>query len=132
VVALISSRQGFLTPGSDASLHGLPNLDWRSVTLNLEAMQSPVHSGGNRLGISPNFPCRPQWAPATVQLDVTVETDRRQVEVAINGCAKNLSLVLRLFITLPHGKQASVLYDGLRKLGCGCAAGCGVRLRRGT
>ena len=23
---LISSRQGFLTPGSDASLHGLPNL----------------------------------------------------------------------------------------------------------
>lgn len=27
----------------------------------------PVHSGGNRLGISPNFPCHPLWAPATVQ-----------------------------------------------------------------
>ncbi len=25
----------------------------------MEAMQLPVHSGGNRLGISPNFPCRP-------------------------------------------------------------------------
>jgi len=35
----------------------------------MEAMQLPVHSGGNRLGFSPNFPCRPQWAPATVQPD---------------------------------------------------------------
>jgi len=26
---------------------------------SLEATQSPVHSGGNRLGFSPIFPCRP-------------------------------------------------------------------------
>jgi len=25
----------------------------------MEATQLPVHSGGNRLGFSPNFPCRP-------------------------------------------------------------------------
>jgi hypothetical protein len=63
-------RQGFLTSGSNASLHGLPSLLMRPVTEYLEATQLPVHSGGNRLGISPNFPCRPQWAPATVQLAV--------------------------------------------------------------
>lgn len=39
-------------------------------------MQLPVHSGGNRLGISPNFPCHPQWAPATVQPD-DVELNQR-------------------------------------------------------
>ena len=49
-------------------------------------MQSPVHSGGNRLGISPNFPCRPQWAPATVQPDVRMT----RVEVAINWSCKEL------------------------------------------
>jgi len=70
VVASVCSRQGFLTSGSSALLHGLPNLDEIS-DLVLEATQSPVHSGGNRLGISPNFPCHPHWAPATVQLDVT-------------------------------------------------------------
>jgi hypothetical protein len=48
-----SSRQGFLTSGSSALLHGLPNLQTRSVTLLVEATQSPVHSGGNRAGFTP-------------------------------------------------------------------------------
>jgi len=53
------SRQGFLTSGSSALLHGLPSLAEETSDLPLEATQLPVHSGGNRLGISPNFPCRP-------------------------------------------------------------------------
>jgi len=47
------SRQGFLTPGSSASLRGLPNLRTRSVAIITEATQSPVHSGGNRAGFTP-------------------------------------------------------------------------------
>src|SRR6266850_4572806 len=48
-----NSRQGFLTSGSNASLHGLPNLLMRSVATIMEATQSPVHSGGNRAGFTP-------------------------------------------------------------------------------
>jgi hypothetical protein len=48
-----NSRQGFLTPGSNASLRGLPNLQMRSVAIMMEATQSPVHSGGNRAGFTP-------------------------------------------------------------------------------
>jgi hypothetical protein len=48
-----NSRQGFLTPGSSAPPPGLPNLQLRSVTILMEATQSPVHSGGNRAGFTP-------------------------------------------------------------------------------
>ncbi len=48
-----NSRQGFLTSGSSAQLHGLPDLRMESVTIMMEATQSPVHSGGNRAGFTP-------------------------------------------------------------------------------
>jgi hypothetical protein len=53
-----SYRQGFLTPGSNASHPlGLPRMDrvasgWQKRMRN----ESPVHSGGNRAGFTPDFP----------------------------------------------------------------------------
>ena len=47
-----NSRQGFLTSGSNALLHGLPSLN-KTSDHHLEATQSPVHSGGNRAGFTP-------------------------------------------------------------------------------
>jgi len=58
VVASVCSRQGFLTSGSNALLHGLPSLEETSDH-SFGSYAMPVHSGGNRLGFSPNFPCRP-------------------------------------------------------------------------
>jgi len=56
-----------------------PSQSQRTSDHHLEATQSPVHSGGNRLGFSPIFPCHPLWAPATVQFAI----DRQRIETAI-------------------------------------------------
>ena len=73
VVASVSSRQGFLTSGSDAfaSRPSQPPDEISDHSFGSYAL--PVHSGGNRLGVSPNFPCHPLWAPANVQFNVELK-----------------------------------------------------------
>ena len=45
----------------------LPNLLEEISGLLAGVTHSPVHSGGNRLGFSPNFPCYPLRVPAFVK-----------------------------------------------------------------
>lgn len=74
VASVSRCRQGFLTPGSDASLARPSPSRVGTSDLKLpkwRATQSPVYSGGNRAGFAPDFPCRPRnqlarVTPATV------------------------------------------------------------------
>jgi len=61
-------RQGFLTSGSDAFASRPSQSAYEISDQSIGSNALPVHSGGNRLGVSPNFPCHPLWVPATVQL----------------------------------------------------------------
>jgi len=67
-----SFRQGFLTPGSDAPPpFAFPKLsfEWPLLQQRRKRPESPVHSGGNRAGFSPDFPLNLR-RPARTHLSV--------------------------------------------------------------